>query len=214
MVVLGLTVASLVLRPDALTAGHDLGWWPMPLVLVGFVLSEPLVFHIEARNEEVSFSPSDLPLALGLLTIAPLHLVAIRILGAGLGLLIWRRPPPFKLGANLASFSAEVAVAGVVLRVLTTQLEPTSILWWPCLGLALFSGLLAGGLVIATAISFFETDRRLRLLRELRHSYLFYLPGAVLGASTAYPVLIDRWLGVDSKAVLGDGFEAVDVLRT
>ena len=54
----------------------ETGPWVFVLITLGFVVGEPLVFHIEARNEAVSFSPTDLPLAIGLLMLSPLSLLS------------------------------------------------------------------------------------------------------------------------------------------
>ena len=80
---------------------YDPGPWTIVLLTIGFVICEPLVFHIEARNEAVSFSPTDLPLAVGLLVVSPIALVAARIVGSAVLLFTWRRQPLFKFTLNL-----------------------------------------------------------------------------------------------------------------
>ncbi len=177
----------------------DHGIWIVAVVFVGFIISEPLVFHVEARNEAVSFSPSDIPLALGLLTLSPLVLVLVRVVAATIALIRWRRPPPFKLALNLAAFTVETVVAVVVFRAV---IDWTAIdvgagvgpILWVDLMAALLIGLIAGGVTIATAIAFFEGSFLERVRKEFSHSYLFYLPGAVLGASTTIPYLVEPWL--------------------
>ncbi len=94
----------------------DKGPWIFVMVTLGFVICEPLVFHIEARNEAVSFSPTDLPLAIGLLMLSPLTLVAARIVGSAILLIGWRRQPLFKFTLNLTAFTTETLVAVAVFR--------------------------------------------------------------------------------------------------
>ncbi len=170
------------------------GLWALGLITLGFVVSEPLVFHLEARNEAVSMSPTEIPLAIGLLLLSPLSLVAARIIGSGLSLLIWRRPPLFKLLLNLTAFTAEAVIAMIVFRSLFDPQSIASPAMWLGLVGSLFIGLIAGGITIATAISFFENNFGSLVRREFRYSCFFYLPGAVLGASLAVPMLIEPWL--------------------
>ncbi len=188
------TLLLLAAMPQRNIAYYDKGFWLFLLVTAMFVAAEPLVFHVEARNEAVSFSPTDLPLALGLLMLSPLSLVAARLLGSGLGLLIWRRPPLFKLTLNLTAFAAETLIAVLVFRTLFDAVESASPILWVGMIISLLVGLISAGIVIATAISIFEGDTAARVRKELSHSYLFYLPGAVLGASFAIPILVDPWL--------------------
>ncbi len=175
---------------------YDRGPWPLVMVTLGFVICEPLVFHVEARNEAVSFSPTDLPLAIGLLMLSPLHLVAARIVGSAILLVIWRRQPLFKFTLNLTAFTAETLIAAAVFRAVFDPGDAATPLMWVWLTVALTIGLVVAGVIIATAISFFEGDAALRIRKELSHSYLFYLPGAVLGSSAAIPMLIEPWLAV------------------
>jgi diguanylate cyclase (GGDEF)-like protein len=182
--------------PDVTVPFSSGSTWMILLITAGFVVSEPLVFHVEARNEAVSFSPTDVPLAFGLLILSPLALVAARLVGAAIGLIIWRRPPLFKLNLNLVAFTAETLIAMAIFRSVFDPGSPASLLMWLVLALSLCVGLVVGGVVIAVAISFFEGDLGPRVRKEFTHSYLFYLPGAVLGASVATPGLIAPWLVV------------------
>ncbi len=188
------TLLVLAALPGRDVSYVDKGWLIAPIVLAMFVASEPLVFHVEARNEAVSFSPTDLPLALGLLMLSPLTLVAARIVGAGIGLLIWRRQPLFKLTLNLSAFASETLIAVLVFRLLFDGIEQASGWLWIGMIASLMVGLLCAGIVIATAIAFFEGGIVGRIKKELSHSYLYYLPGAMLGASFAIPMLVEPWL--------------------
>jgi diguanylate cyclase (GGDEF)-like protein len=172
----------------------DKGPWVFVLITAGFVICEPLVFHIEARNEAVSFSPTDLPLAIGLLMLSPLSLVAARIIGSAILLIGWRRQPLFKFTLNLTAFTTETLVAIAVFRAAFQPGDTASLAMWVWLIVSLMVGLVAGGVIIATAISAFEGDFAERIRKEFSYAYLFYLPGAVLGASATIPMLIEPWL--------------------
>lgn len=186
---------SLLAVPEFLVASHHADQLVVgALILFGYVVSERLVFHIESRNEAVSFSPADIPLALGLVLLPPLTLLAVRIVGGAIGLVIWRKQPLFKFVTNLTTFSVEVVVASFVFRHLAGVAATPSISTWAALVVAIQIALVAGGVLIATAIAFFELDLAARVRREFTHSYLFYLPGALLGASAAVCYLTDSWL--------------------
>jgi len=172
----------------------DIGPWALVLVTIGFLIAEPLVFNIEARNEAVSFSPTDIPLAIGMLLLSPLSLVAARIVGSAILLVAYRRQPLFKFTLNLTAFTAETLIAIAVFRALQDVGADPGPWMWLSLIAALMLGLTIAGAIIAVAISFFEGDFRERVRKEFSHSYLFYLPGALLGASAAIPVLIEPWL--------------------
>ena len=85
-------------------------------------------------------------------------------------------------------------IAIAVFRSLFQPFDAVSPGMWVWLIVSLMAGLVAGGVVIATAISFFEGDFVVRIRKEFSYGYLFYLPGAVLGASAAIPMLIEPWL--------------------
>ena len=171
---------------------------PLAALTGGFALCERLVFHVEARNEAVSYTPTDVTLAIGLIFVDPVGLVIARTLGAAFGSYFWRRPPWFKLAFNLSSFALETVVAIAIWRALFGP-DPTASVWvWLGLLLILFVALLTGGLLVATAISCFEGGLRGRVLKEIANAPVFHLPGAVVAASIAVPMLFEPWLGIIS----------------
>ncbi len=188
-------VGLLTVTPRPTQAFCDKGWWLLPLMTVVFCLSERLVFHVESRNEAVSYSPTDIALAVGVVTLAPFALLVARLIGAAVGLLIWRQQPLYKFTFNLTTFAAETLVAVVVFRTVVPLGAAATLGLWAALVLALLVAVLFGGVMIAIAIAFFESDMAARVRRECTSVYVFYLPGAVLGASTAVPMLIQPWLG-------------------
>ena len=171
---------------------------PLLALTGGFALCERLVFHVEARNEAVSYTPTDVTLAIGLVFVNPLALLIARTLGAALGSVFWRRPPWFKLAFNLSSFALETVVAVALYRAMFGA-EPEASVWvWLGLLLILFTALLTGGLLVATAISCFEGSLGGRVVKEISNAPVFHLPGAVIAASIAVPMLFEPWLGIIS----------------
>lgn len=171
---------------------------PLAALTGGFALCERLVFHVEARNEAVSYTPTDVTLAIGLIFMDPVGLVIARTLGAAFGSYFWRRPPWFKLAFNLSSFALETVVAIAIWRSFFGA-EPDATVWvWLGLLLILFVALLTGGILVASAISCFEGGLRSRVLKEIANAPVFHLPGAVVAASIAVPMLFEPWLGIIS----------------
>ena len=182
--------------PGRTTPGYDLGPWAIVVVAIGIIVSEPMVFHIESRNEAISFSPSDIPLAIGVVVLSPVALLVARLVGAAVGLLLFREQRLFKFTLNLASFATEAMVAITVYRLLTGVEGSFSIGSWLALIVSMLVALVTASLVIDTAISCFEGDWSSRIVKELSHTYLFHLPGAVVGSSAAAPMAIDPQLGI------------------
>src|SRR5687768_3215741 len=82
---------------DPISATH-VHWW---LLIPVFALAERFPIHFEHRRETVSVSLTTVPLVVGLFVVAPVGLVAARLLGCGLALVLHRRQQPFKLLLNL-----------------------------------------------------------------------------------------------------------------
>ena len=171
---------------------------PLLALTGGFALCERLVFHVEARNEAVSYTPTDVTLAIGLIFVNPVALVIARTLGAAVGSVFWRRPPWFKLAFNLSSFALETVVAVALYRAMFGP-DPDASVWvWLGLLFILFTALVTGGLLVATAISCFEGSLGGRVVKEIANAPVFHLPGAVIAASIAVPMLFEPWLGIIS----------------
>ena len=193
VVLVAVSAGVLAIVPDPNLALGDTGPTALLLIALGFFVAEPLVFHIEARNESVSFSPTDLPLAYGLFFLSPVLLVVTRILVGGLALLIWRRPPPFKLALNIANYAIETVVAIAVLRFLLPGELAATPLTWALLAAAVLTSLIVSGTVIAVAIARFEDDLPQRLQSQRTYSYLFHLPMAILASTAVIPVVEHPW---------------------
>ena len=170
--------------------------WILLALTASFALSERISFHIEARNEAVSHTPSDIALAIGLLFLSPFELVIARFIGAGVGLMMWRRGPVFKTTFNMAHFTLETVFAVWLFRTLAGPPHVPTLSSAMLLLISILAALVVGGLLVATAISRFEGGLAGKLIREVRNSPVFYLPGAVIGVSVAIPMRIDTWLGL------------------
>ncbi len=169
--------------------------WIFLAVTGGFVASMHIVFHVEARNEAVAYTPSDVVLGIGLLLLNPIELLTARLIAAIVGS-ITSRSPAFKTAFNLGHFALETIVAVALYQLLVDVDSDPALANWGALVVALFIALVVGGIMVAGAISCFEGGFKSRALKELTNSSIFYLPGAVVAASVAIPVLVEPWLGL------------------
>ncbi len=187
-------LALLVLVQEPATFGIQHRFITLAVTL-GFALSERLIFHVEARNEAQSFTPSEIALATGLLFLNPVELVMARLVGTAIGMALWRRSPLFKVGFNLANFALETALAVVVFRLLIGD-EAGILMTWIGLLSALSLALLVGSFVVAIVIAQFEGQLLTRLRRDVVNAPIFTIPAVVLASSIALPMAIDPRLGI------------------
>ena len=192
--VAGLLLWQLPAPQDALLPGSQTV--VLALLVASFAAVERLVFHVEFRREAISFAPSEIPLAFGLVFLSPWMLVVARIVGStAIGLFSGAQPPAFKRALNLAVFSLEVAVASSILRwsVAPDGAEAGLGLWLGLFfGIAVASGL--GGLVVSLAVSVFDGNLRGMLSGQARFGHLLYLIGAGAGVLSVIPVVVHPYL--------------------
>ena len=153
-------------------------WWALiPAYAIGLVV--PLEF--EFRSEARSITLSQLPLALGLVFVAPWWHVAARLGGTVVDSVLWRRQPPVKVLYNLGCGAVEVATSAVVLYALTDDLRA---------GPALWLGLLVS-LAVADVVTNLATTVVLALVvgpqspRDVLHTVLSTLATSVVFAGFA-----------------------------
>ena len=108
---------------------------------------------------------------------------------------MWRRRPLFKTAFNLAHFTLESTAAIVLFGLLSRGTSP-GLVSWAALLVALFVPLVCGGIIVATAIALFEGGLATKVRGEILNAPVFYLPGALLGASVAIQTEIGVWLGL------------------
>src|SRR5579864_5911138 len=106
----------------------------MPFLALALIFSVESAsrVHIHFRRNAQSYSLSEIPLIIGLFFVAPDELILARLMGAAIGLGLFRRQPPIKLFFNLASFALEAETATLLFnRVLPTTdiTAPAAWLW-------------------------------------------------------------------------------------
>jgi len=170
--------------PEFDEALRPTGLWIVVTIAVMFGLSEWSVFHFEFRKEAISFSLSEVPLALALVFVAPGPAFAARLLGSIAVLAIARRPPLYKSLFNTALFAVEVAVAYAIFRSLVSSWgEDDSALVIAAVA-AVFVPSLITSVLVSVAISFFEGSLLGQVASDLRVAgWLFIVNSTVAGAT-------------------------------
>lgn len=166
------------------------------LVFAGFTLSEQLTYDIEVKHQSMGHSPSEIPMAIGLLLLNPYELVAARLIGAGADLLLSERAPSYKWRFNLAHFAAETAVACALFAATRSAVGDSVLGSWFALMSSLLIATSLGGLLVTAAIAQFDGDVLGRLRRELRIGPLVHMPAVAFAASVAIPIGINPQLGL------------------
>src|SRR5688500_4810269 len=147
---------------DAIGDTH-VPWW---VLIPVFALAERFPVHFEHRRETVSVSLTTVPLVVGLFAVAPLGLVAARLLGCGLALVLHRKQQPFKLLLNLSMFWLDAAVGIAVFRALAGS-ETDALTAWPAAFAAAMACDLVATVVLAVAISVYQRHWEAGLVSSL-----------------------------------------------
>ncbi len=142
----GLTLIDLSAAP---AARFEIPFWG--IAILTFV-SAFMVFHVEFRRENYTFTFSELVLVVGLFFASPLHLVIGRVLGEAAYLVGHERQRPRKLSMNLAAVSAETAVLLIVQQLLTDTLDVREPLSWLVALAAVGAAEVVGYAAIALAV--------------------------------------------------------------
>jgi diguanylate cyclase (GGDEF)-like protein len=146
----------------ALTGGMDRApawgglWLPWWALLVMFVGAEVFVVHLPFRRDSQSVSLSEVPLVLGLMSVAPATLVIVRVLGALLALVVHRRQAGLKLAFNLAHFAFEACLATIIFRAILGGADLSSSRTWIAAFAATLATDLSSAVLVTGAISLYE----------------------------------------------------------
>jgi diguanylate cyclase (GGDEF)-like protein len=176
-----------------------LGLW-LGLVLA-FAVTEAYVVHINVGRHAHSFSFTEVPTVLGLLLLAPGPLLAARLGGGALALILVRRQPPVKLALNLAQLALGMT-AGMSLWAALANSDPASQATWA----ATFAAVL-----IVAAVSTAAVTAAIRLsgargsAREISRTFVVDVLTAVTQTSfalVAYNAIRVDWLAVWAVGVV------------
>ncbi|MGI8792740.1 MAG: putative bifunctional diguanylate cyclase/phosphodiesterase [Acidimicrobiales bacterium] len=130
----------------AIVAPFHIPWW---LLAAGFVLAELGTFDLEINRESHTFTFSEVPTVLGLLFAGPGALVAGRLVGEALVLVLRDRQIFAKLIFNVSMFAADAAVAVVVFHLVGGGRGADHAVTW----LAAFAAVLAAAVVSTGSVT-------------------------------------------------------------
>src|SRR6185503_9156205 len=88
------------------------------LLAIAFAMADSFAVHVEVRDNAHSFTMNELPLMIGLFLTTPEHLVAARVVGMLIALVLVRRQRPLKALFNLSLCLLETATALLVFLTL------------------------------------------------------------------------------------------------
>ena len=119
-----LLVLAGLLAPAALHGGVDGRSIAVPALALAFLAAELSVRHRQVRRHATTMSLSEVPLALGLVVVAPVQLVLARLIGSAVAFAL-RRQAPVKVAFNLALALTETLAVLALVRVSGTPvLDP------------------------------------------------------------------------------------------
>ncbi len=190
MVAVSATV-FVVVRDVPSVVGSESAITAWVLVLVGFVIADLGAFHIETRREAVTVAPTEVPLAFGVLFVAPPALLLARAL-ATLFSQLRSRGPYYKSLFNLAVVAQETLVAVLLVEVLHGDVGEPSIRNWGALFVAIVVANLVSAWLVGVAMWIFEgSGRAFRMPRLELHSVVT----AGVAVLAVLPVVSDPGLG-------------------
>jgi diguanylate cyclase (GGDEF)-like protein len=163
---------------------------PWLVLAAAFAVTEVFVVHLQIRRNAHSFSLSEAPLVVGLVFAAPVALIAARVVGAALTLVLHRRQRGVKLAFNVAHLALEACLAVAIFRPLLGGAEPVSWRGWlAALAVTAITDLLSAA-YLSAAISLNEGRLERELLRE---AVTFGLIAAAANTSLAILAVTVLW---------------------
>ena len=211
--------AGLFLVIDVTRPSHIVGHVGMPsLLLLGlFAATEAVVLHVQVRREARSVSMSEIPLCLGLFFVSVPTLIAVRLLGAALVWVFWRRQPLVKMAFNVANSLSEVGVAILVFQLIAGSAAADNPRTWLA---AATAAALSSALAATAVTSVIAAAEGVRVGKEMLGGQLVAAPLAVavslVGVVTVAALSWNPWTGVPliaSAATLMLVYRAYTVLQ-
>jgi signal transduction histidine kinase len=193
--VMGGTGAALHLSVVAswapVTVPTFLPWWVLAIL---FGVAETTVIHVQIRHDSHTLSLTEFPIVLGLALAAPVGLIAGRLVGSAIALVLGRRQPPVKLAFNLGLFYLETTTALVVYRSILGSGAPLDPMGWLAALAAIVAIVVLGLAAIITAISIHDPSKSLRaLIKVTPVSTVVSLEAALFGLLAAFALAVSLW---------------------
>lgn len=163
------------------------------LLAVLFGVSVVTVFHVEFRREALSFSLSEVPLILAAVFVAPVPGLLARMAGSIVALVIFRKPPLYKLFFNLSVFTLEISIVFAITRAMFGEGEDSDTVLIAGAVVATMAASVIGSVAVSVAISRFEGGTIRRAVDELKSAWVLLVntatAGVLLGLALVTPLL-------------------------
>ncbi|MCU1602674.1 MAG: putative Diguanylate cyclase/phosphodiesterase, partial [Frankiales bacterium] len=124
----GAGIALTAFAANRWTPGHlplNVPWWAL-LVVYAIALQRPLAYELNHESRFTTFT--HLPMAVGLVFVAPWWHFGARV-GASVLDVAKRRQPPVKATYNVALAAAEIGISSAIMAALTSSSQPRPALW-------------------------------------------------------------------------------------
>ncbi|MEV6844635.1 EAL domain-containing protein [Actinoplanes sp. NPDC051411] len=174
LVAVTLAVQAVWLADGFTLAGHDVV--RLAAVALLFAAAEKFVVTFPVRRGAHTISLSEIPLVLGLATIAPPLLVAVRIVGGLAGLTAFRRQGGSKLAFNTALYGVQATAAGAVFHLVARSWDPLGPTGWIAAFAATFTTDVISIVLISAVIALHDDSGEWRRLLTADVRKLFQLP--------------------------------------
>jgi diguanylate cyclase (GGDEF)-like protein len=157
---------GLLLVPDAppASARFVLPWW---LLLAFFYIAEAKVFHLHIGRSAHSFSMSEIPVAVGLILVAPVPFIIARMGGSAIALVVNRRQRSAKLFFNLAQFGLCSVTSVAIAHLAMSPGRDLGPALWAGVFAAVLTENVIGVLAVSTAITLAEGASQYRRIPEM-----------------------------------------------
>jgi len=176
-----------------------LGVWAA--ITFAFVVTESYVVHINVGRHAHSFSFTEVATVVGLLLLSPAPLLAARLGGGALALIVVRRQPPQKLALNLAQLAFGMTL-GMTVWALVADGNPASQLTWAA---TLIAVLIVASVSTAAVTAAIWLSGASDALREFGQTLLVDVLTAVTQTAFAlvgYNIIRRNWGAVWAVAVV------------
>jgi diguanylate cyclase (GGDEF)-like protein len=155
-------VHAQLLSRDVPLFGHELvPIWALALM---FAATEGFAIHLRVRRGGHAMSMSDIPMVLALLGTDPTLLVVARVIGGGVGLIVFRHQRGMKFGFNLTLLGAQATAAGLVFHAVAGPPGAAGPREWLAAYLAMFATDLFSAVLVTAAISLHDDPGEWRRL--------------------------------------------------
>ncbi len=134
-----------------------------------FALTEGFAIHLRVRRGGHAMSISEIPMVLGMLAVAPVVLLAARLVGGGIGLALLRRQRGQKLGFNLALIGVQATVPPLVFLALAGRPGDLGPIEWLAAYAAMFLSDALAAVLITAVIALHDDPGEWRRLSRALH---------------------------------------------